>query len=277
MSEDQALAELRWLINDPSLLRVAPGVEDGGGPLRAASAESGVLERAAEQLHHTATPHRLGQHFENLVTAVLTHSRRFQVIARNLPLRGEGATLGELDLLVRDHADGTLCHWELALKFYLGLPQAPPATAWPGPDPRDQLARKVRHLRDQQLPRSSEPAVVALLSRRGWRVQRRVLLTRGRLFYRADGTPAAPDDADPAHRRGLWWRCGEVPEGVCPVSHRYWHVPLLSDTRTAGIAAGDWRDYVGRQWAGRHRAPVMLVAPDRRVGFLVPDDWPAPF
>lgn len=59
--------------------------------------------------------------------------------------------------------------------------------------------------------------------------------------------------------------------------HRFWHLPALSDTLTEAIAGADWRDYVGRQWAGQHRSPVMLISADRRIGFLVPDDWPAPF
>lgn len=273
---DHALAELRWLITDPPLLRVPAGVEDGGALLAALADEPAALERAAVTLAGIESPRRLGHHFENLVATALTHSRRFEIVVRNLPLRRGGVTLGELDLLVRDHADGTLCHWELALKFYLGLPDTATERGWPGPDPSDQLALKARHLRDKQLPRSADPTVAALLAQRGWRVNRRVLLTRGRLFYRPDGTPTPPDDAAPGHRRGLWWRPGEAPVGARPVPHRFWHLPALSDTRTEEIAGNGWRDYVERQWAGRHRSPVMLIDADHRVGFLVPDDWPVP-
>lgn len=271
-----ALAELRWLIEDPPLLRVPPDVEDGGALLRQLTDRPRNLRRAATALSSLTPPRRLGHHFENLVATALAHSERFEVVARNLALRDSGATLGELDLLVRDRADGALCHWELALKFYLGLPGEPGHEGWPGPDPRDQLSRKASHLYNRQLRRSQEPTVAALLAERGWTVQRRVLLTRGRLFYPMWDAPAAPDVADPEHRRGEWWRESDAPDRGRPVPHSRWHLPTLFDTRTAYLAGTASRDYLEPYRIGRQRSPEMLVTEDNRIGFLVPDHWPAP-
>lgn len=83
-----ALAELRWLITDPPLLRAPPDVDDGG----ALADDPAALERAADTLAGIPRPHRLGHHFENLVATALAHSRRFEIVARNLPLRREGVT-----------------------------------------------------------------------------------------------------------------------------------------------------------------------------------------
>jgi len=126
--------------------------------------------------------------FEQWVCALVDASNNLERIASNLPFRHQGRTLGELDLLVRDHLDGTLWHWELALKFYLGTEQA-----WFGPNSHDTLDRKARHLFDQQLPRSSMPEVRAQLAEQGWQPDGIALLSRGRLFYRQHTPPFMSD------------------------------------------------------------------------------------
>lgn len=202
---EAARAELHWLLTAPPLLRAPAGVEDGGALLATLIDEPASLQRAALHLARLPRPRRLGQHFENLVACALHHHPRFDVVARNVPLRRGAETLGELDLLVRDRDDGTLCHWELALKFYLGLPGEALRYGWPGPDPQDQLEYKAVHLFHKQLARSEEPAVRPLLAAQGWTVQRRVLLTRGRLFYPRQGTPPMCQWVHPDHQRGVWW------------------------------------------------------------------------
>ena len=115
---------------------------------------------------------RLGNYYERLWHALLTLAPDVSILARNIALREKGRTIGELDLLIED-AHGALVHLELAVKFYLGMPdkvhaegdsQATDSTAsgfsshrmWWGPDPRDSLHDKVTRLRDHQLKLASQ-------------------------------------------------------------------------------------------------------------------------
>lgn len=262
--------ELHWLLNAPPLLNAPAGVNDGDPWLHLASRnpageiDTDRIARAAMALASRPRPRRLGLHLENLVAALIEHSERFELVARNLPLCHQGRTVGELDMLVRDRANGELAHWELAIKFYLGLPEG----TWPGPNPADQLARKARHLHQHQLARTLDPINTAQLASAGYTVRRRVLLTRGRLFYPGGGDLPCPPQAHPKHQRGLWWRT--APRHARIVPHPFWHCPeRLFDNQTPELAASALADYVERQ-----QTPVMIVTEQRRIGFLVPSCWP---
>jgi len=248
--------ELHWLTQAPPLITPPPGCESVDAILRYCAGEPGLLIRAADALAEQPRPRRLGQHFENLTAALIQHSKRYRLVARNLPLRLDGKTLGELDMLIQDRETGELMHWELALKFYLGLPGEPEERAWPGPDnPNDQLTRKIDHLYRQQLPRSTEPAVAALLAEQGLHVDRRLLLTRGRLFYPADGALTPPREVNPEHDRGLW-RHAFLSDQNTMIPHGFWHYP-------AGYAAhGERVDTPARNTAmvlSRTGEPEFLI------------------
>tara|TARA_R110000796_G_scaffold5101_8_gene19299 strand:+ start:10321 stop:11385 length:1065 start_codon:yes stop_codon:yes gene_type:complete len=103
---------------------------------------------------------RLGNYYERLWHALLTLAPDVHIVAHNIALRDAGRTLGELDLIVQA-ANGELVHLELAIKFYMARPELQPVSAdrscsdgalWWGPDPSDQLARKLARLTQHQLP-----------------------------------------------------------------------------------------------------------------------------
>ena len=128
MSDPATLAgELAWLTQAPPLITPPPGCDSADAILRQCAGEPGVLRRAAATLVEQPRPRRLGLHFENLVAAVLQHSQRYRLVARNVPLRLNGNTLGELDMLGLSAADST----DLAMATMLPsasvmLPPLPP-------------------------------------------------------------------------------------------------------------------------------------------------------
>ena len=186
-----------------------------------------------------------------------------------MPLRLNGKTLGELDMLIEDRETHELMHWELALKFYLGLPGEPEARAWPGPNPRDQLTTKTRHLHDRQLTRCDDPMIAALLAEQGWRVSRRVLLTRGRLFH-AEGVTRLPEEANPSHEYGAWLYARKLEAAGAVIPHDNWHCPqTLSYNPTDFVAAELLRDYVQHL-----SSPVMVRTESGSIIFAAPDGWP---
>lgn len=104
----------------------------------------------------TAVPKpRLGLYFEELYECLLTRLLGFDVLARNLQIRGAERTLGELDFVVRNPRTHQIEHHEVAVKFYLGVyQQASGVTFWHGPNAIDRLDLKTRSLLEQQSQRT---------------------------------------------------------------------------------------------------------------------------
>ncbi|EKF72847.1 hypothetical protein A11A3_16662 [Alcanivorax hongdengensis A-11-3] len=266
MNDTSLRARLHWLIDAPALLLPAPWGDAGQTLKDAARQQPDLLDRAQALLDGQPQPRRLGQHFEQLVHALIHASDRLELVAPNLIIRDGRQTLGELDLLVRDRESGELQHWELALKFFLGA-----HGQWLGPNHRDTLVRKQRHLFEQQLPRASLPAVRALLAQQGLQVTSTALLTRGRLFHGETDTPLPPG-SNPAHERGWWCHGQALPAGHWRIIARAdWPVPFLSDKSTTLVDRPTLIDYVESQ-----SYPVMVLGESgTEPGFIVPSRWPS--
>lgn len=257
-------SQLNWLIQAPSLLACPPYTDAGLQLQREWQRDPGLINRAAEWLAETSQPQRLGLAFEQWVAALVCASEGLELVERNLPIRDGQTTLGELDMLVRDLESGKLWHWELALKFYLGTPEQ-----WYGPNSRDTLERKHKHLFEQQLPRSLLPASRKLLAQRGLKVNGQALLTRGRLFYR-NGHPEEPL-RHPHHERGWWLPARTLPQQRWRIiEKKNWPTPSMSDKSTTFIDTPELIDYVEAQ-----SRPLMVCSTLRpEPGFIVPVSWP---
>ena len=106
---------------------------------------------------------RLGIYFEQLLSFFFDHYPRFQLSAKNLQVYDTESkrTLGEYDFIV--HYLQQKCHYhiEVAVKFYIGLAELKVDIAgntplnnwhhWVGPNLRDTMAIKMRHLLQHQL------------------------------------------------------------------------------------------------------------------------------
>ena len=147
--------------------------------------------------------HRVGHYFENLLHYWLLHVRGVEVVAHRFPVRDGERTLGEIDFLFRDER-GRLIHREVAVKFYLQVPDADrPSVRYLGPNTTDRLECKIARLREHQLPLSArvEPDIAG-----------REMFVKGRIYRHADTPPIGHDlpDLDPGHLRGRWLRHWEL-------------------------------------------------------------------
>ncbi len=145
-----------------------------------------------------ARTRRLGLYYERLWQFAVQHAPGIELIAANMPIRREGHTLGELDMLLRDR-DG-VHHLELAIKLYLG-PQngdGHDTAQWLGPGCHDRLDRKLAHLSQHQLPisaRAESRAVLAALDIQAFSAH---LWLGGYLLYPWPGQAASPQWRAPA-------------------------------------------------------------------------------
>jgi hypothetical protein len=221
---------------------------------------------------------RLGNYFETLWHFWLETNDRYRILYANLPVRGADRTLGEFDLLVRDRQTGKTLHWELAVKFYLGVGDTMRLENWWGPAQHDRLDIKTRRLLNHQSKLSQYPQAAALLQELSIRIDEAWVILKGRLFYPLHRTAIPPPDAEPSHLRGFW-----APSAVfagfqealwLPLHRRQWLAPRANIDDSACMRTTD----LLAQWRAQPlRGPVCVARVINGVeierGFVVPDDW----
>ena len=234
-----AVRDLAWLIGTPPLLTPlddTAGFSDVYWPDNAFFSEllaetMPLLQKLdrepAALIEHSenSRDYRLGCYLERLLRFWLAHpdNPRYALVAANLPIREDGITLGELDYLVRNKRDGTLAHWELAVKFYLGRPEADLDQQWLGPGLHDRLDIKRDHLCQHQLQISQKVIAREIINAHlvaaaeqplGNDEIARVCWLKGRLFAASNEQWAVADPAqgNPEALRGRWCIDQELPK-----------------------------------------------------------------
>lgn len=147
---------------------------------------------------------RLGLYYERLWQFALHAAPGIEVLAANLPIRQQGHTLGELDMLLRDEEG--VHHLELAIKLYLGQQQGSGSDLadWLGPGSHDRLDLKLAHLGQHQLPLSARTEAQLRLAELAIPAPQAALWLGGYLFYPWQQPYAAPLTGNPEHLRGRW-------------------------------------------------------------------------
>ncbi|MFK7160000.1 DUF1853 family protein [Marinospirillum sp. MEB164] len=276
--------DLRWLVSAPPLIQGAQVTQltlDFLG-WDAAGFEAWLQQLTnPPRLANLLLSRRLGQYHEALWQLLLEAAPAVELVADHLAIRELGRTLGELDFLYWHHPTQRLFHLEVAIKFYLGDPDAAcEAEMWRGPASQDRLVIKAEQMQQRQLALSCDPrAQSALQAVAGARLERlsHQLVMPGVLFYPWSGQLASPQLAHPQHWRGHWmtrsdftvWLAGAPPNFAACLLHKpHWLAlpqQLVSASRLEQqLAQVSW--------------PVQLAwrseaGPVKRL-FLVEDGWP---
>ncbi len=100
------------------------------------------------------SPNRLGFHFEGLLSFWLEDGfarklHPYEILANNVQLYNGKQTISELDLILYNHKEHLMEHWELAIKFFMGSPPFEPIN-WVGINSNDNLQRKMTHMQTKQ-------------------------------------------------------------------------------------------------------------------------------
>jgi len=244
---------------------------------------------------------RLGLYTERLLGAWLAHAGTIRLLAQNWPLRSSRITIGEADFLVqrrssnaenpRGARQGGLQLWELACKFYLGVP----GRGWIGPGLNDSLAAKLARMRSHQLQLIHQPGFSA-----AWQGDWSALAwLAGWLLAPVADQAAAPAGRIPgvwAEAAGASLACAQARAAALEVEQwwllpkRRWLRPMHGDAPVAQAFEGlrDAAAFIAGPSAPRQRGtgfarPLMLAGmrgPDRsgiatevlRL-MLVPQGW----
>jgi hypothetical protein len=176
--------DLAWVILAPPMLDVTPWPQRhplAGSDWVQAPQQLELwlrqLDRDSYDLLHwlaQARTRRLGLYYERLWQYAVRHAPGIELIAANMPIRREGHTLGELDMLLR----GPGCH--------------------------DRLDRKLAHLSQHQLPISARPESREVLAALDIQQFSAHLWLGGYLLYPWPGQSTPPGGAHPQHLRGSW-------------------------------------------------------------------------
>ncbi|WFM69768.1 DUF1853 family protein [Halomonas sp. CKK8] len=297
--------DLAWIVLTPDLIampwpgrpsRRELGLEDDGR----LAAWLDALEAAPDALEAHLAPAlkgRMGLYHERLWQFLLAEAPGTRLLAHSLRIHQGKRTLGELDLLYRGRTDPNLVHLEVAIKFYLGLPQGPGAAdsqaRWIGPGGADSLAAKREHLHRHQLRLTDAPeareALAPLLSSHSPPGQDRAsplavrLAIPGVLFYPWHAPLPAPREASPDHLQGHWlfardWH--RLRDGWPRGTRGAWlHKPhwLALPRRETLVPLSDLEARLA-QHLGGPASPVQLALWHSDTGwrrlFVVGDDWP---
>ena len=248
------------------------------------------LDSAPDALHAwlLAKPaRRLGLYYERLWQFALHAADDVEVVAANLPIRQNGQTLGELDLLLRD-AEGEH-HLELAVKFYLGplSGDGNDAGLWLGPGSHDRLDLKLNHLAQHQLPLSSRREARGDLNELRLSDTRSSFWLAGYLFYPWPTGCDSPRGALPAHWRGHWLRQRDWAAFSDRQAQAHWQpLPRLSWLAPALIDGEErWSRETFAHWLEglASRSQLLVRLEEDQAGdwreverlFLVSDQWPS--
>ncbi|WP_416337873.1 DUF1853 family protein [Halovibrio sp. HP20-59] len=316
---NSVLRDLAWLATTPDLITLPPPIPCGGRPSLQELGLQGTLLTWLRQLGppplaalngHRNT--RMGHYHERLWHTLLDHAPNTRLLASNVRIARQRNTLGELDMLYRTRCNPAPVHLEVAIKFYLGLPDGPGTptsqSRWIGPGGLDSLAIKSAHLRRHQLPLSTTALAMKTLTH--WLAPRDIgttdvnladqltqrLAMPGVLYYPWHAVLPAPEGATPDHRRGRWCYVSDWPALASCFSERprvawlakpHWLAPPPRDAFRP--LAEQLPAVIDRVKTWQSAQQIMLYFADEQNDakggtqsykkgyerlFLVPDQWP---
>ena len=285
--QNPAVRHLVWLLHSPQLISGTDVFVPGQWLTEQ------MLERlltwnsqpeTAPALLQAIPPRRLGLYFESLYAVLMVDLLGWHLLARNLPIRERGRTLGELDFVLLNPHSGEIEHHEVAIKFYLGYAASvADPVLWYGPNPHDRLDLKSANLRDQQIQRSASAVALDVLAAQGIGapVQRRLCMP-GYLFYPLDRDINPPSQADAGHCRGSWLYRDQVHRldtvNWLPLHKPHWIGPWVDSQGPdpQGVQAGLQQidsSATPRLFARLQRTDSGLWCEVERF-FVVPPHWP---
>jgi len=141
-------------------------------------------DKAPQQIQEylSKMPHfKLGHYFENLIAYWFLISPDFEILHRNLVINDEKRTIGELDLLIKEHVSGKIIHVEVAVKFFLRIDRSD-KSHYLGPNLNDNLEKKFDKLINKQIELSSHHLTKIKLDELGLNIDERWVILKGRLF-----------------------------------------------------------------------------------------------
>ena len=193
---------------------------------------------------------RLGKYFETLWFYWLSHHPGYEIVENNVQIILDGQTLGEIDFIVYDKSAKKTVHWELAVKFYLGIGDTREMSCWHGPNLRDRLDIKVDHLLHRQSLISRDNRVLLWLKQQGITIDECAVVLKGRLYFpwamkakNGDITERLPPQCAPDLLYGYWFKDSEFDQKF---DNEQYFLPLINSGWLERIPTVNGGEYVSK-------------------------------
>ncbi|GAD78251.1 DUF1853 family protein [Vibrio ezurae] len=209
---------------------------------------------------------RLGFIYQHLCQELFTHCSPLAIEQTELQLNNEGRTLGELDFILRDpfslDASHLAQHWEVAIKFYL-LHQG----RWYGPNAKDRLDKKLRHMLNHQLKHTHTPCFIEQYPQ--WQYLSQHLLMQGRLYINPFESHPIPrfcegKEINVSQITGYWCyqkQFSQIDESLYQLDKSCWAIGAALTPELTAVTK-----------------PLQSIlhcqSQSGRFWFIVPDNWP---
>ncbi len=282
-----AIRHLAWLCRAPQLLHSPLTFEPGRYLSEDVDSKLSTWDcnpDSAPALLREAPQNRLGFYFERLYRVLLEDLLGWNILLQNRQIQSNGRTIGELDFVVHNRTDDRIEHHEIAIKYYLGVPEPHGKTLWYGPNATDRLDLKTDRMLGQQSQRTQLPETRTLLGEAGITgpVTPRIFLP-GYLFYPADQPVTVPDYVPANHLRGRWCYLSQLKSSDIAswvvLNKPHWIGPW-----SQGKAPETEDVFAALNKIERHSIPLLFASldSDSSTGvwqendriFVVPDNWP---
>jgi len=282
-----AVRHLAWLCRAPQLLHSPLTFEPGRYFPDDVPEKLEAWDRhpeTAPALLTEAPQKRLGFYFERLYRVLLEELLGWDTLIQNQQIQSNGRTIGELDFVVHNRLEDRIEHHEIAIKYYLGVPEPGGKDLWYGPNARDRLDLKTDRLLHQQSQRTQLPEAQALLESAGITgpVTPRIFMP-GYLFHPAAADVSVPEYVPANHLRGRWRYLSQISpseiSGWVVLNKPHWIGPWHQSgpPEPGKIAAA-------LNTIQRHGVPLLFARLQQDVSsgfwqevdrlFVVPDSWP---
>lgn len=249
--DDTILAEFaRWICLTPTLF-------EGDDIIKSKVPFSDCNIHFEEAYHGNP---RLGFLYQHLCEVLFELNCNTNVAATELQLNDNGKTVGELDFIIDDNVAGELQHWEVAIKFYLLY-----KGKWYGPNARDRLDKKLRHMLQKQLQHTRNPLFYSQYP--NWKNLSQHLLMQGRLYINPFLDQPIPTHCE--HKRlnasqikGHWCfrsQAHRIKEKLYPLTKPLWAIGR--------------REFSGELTEIQDKV-IHCETQSGQFWFIVPDHWP---
>ena len=275
---DRALRDLQWAIESASLI-----TPQEYGPNWIETNDWEPWRQPLETFLKQAPSYLVGKYFESLIQFWLEHVQGVRMVAVQKQISHQRRTRGELDFVFQT-IDNDLIHWETAVKFYLYDRHSSSFDShFIGPNNRDTFERKIRRLREVQLPLGREifPDIVSQCG-----------FVKGRIYYHPQQFPpeTLPEHLSEQHERAIWLRASEF--GEFAANHEFCHYSLLKkpywlapesiETAADALLSSNQMSELTIQHFRTSTVPQHLAAFEKSTArsietarlFIVADTWP---
>lgn len=220
---------------------------------------------------------KLGHLYEDALETLIAQSPSLSCVAGHVQVFDDTKrTLGEMDFIVYDHVHNHHIHLELAVKFYLAVPDE---NGWlyPGPNARDNWNRKLDHMLNHQLTLGQTPEAQSMLNDR-FNIQtlQAQHLIYGRLFIPIDcDMPPEPAMMAGDKQTGRWlyvsqWQdyFGDV-QNVFHIPKPLWPIEINHETM------GLFETITAEHLITRAENHCTMVIPEgsKTPVFVAPNTW----